>query len=344
MSGRQTSNKQNSGRGVPHSGRIPNNGRGNGQIRPPSTPTITQKPSNGHHSTTSVPALVNDLLGRTPTTSTTSSHQTSRVPATTGTNSMTSEQSRVQAEAALKSMEDTNRQTEIRRKAQNDAQLAQETYDNVLPENHDFTYMPDAYFNITSRDGFTFTKAMSPSFGGRSQVLMVDDLVCSPKLVMDPLSTAVISNHSNPVATSNMDRESLEYFILSNSRRHSAVHRPCVPGEIPWLKSPANERGYAQYQDIDHTTPYGRLTLEMCAIAQVDYNYYYRQATSLSSYHIPQTSLLPNPNAESEYVKTNHIFSHWVDGILTQFQTRYPRIFDCLLKPDPFNNQSVREL
>jgi hypothetical protein len=162
---------------------------------------------------------------------------------------------------------------------------------------------------------------------------MVDDLVCSPKLVMDPLSTAVISNHSNPVATSNMDRESLEYFILSNSRRHSAVHRPCVPGEIPWLKSPANERGYAQYQDIDHTTPYGRLTLEMCAIAQVDYNYYYRQATSLSSYHIPQTSLLPNPNAESEYVKTNHIFSHWVDGILTQFQTRYPRIFDCLKYP-----------
>jgi hypothetical protein len=46
MSGRQTSNKQNSGRGVPHSGRVPNNGRGNGQFRPPSTPTIPQKPSN----------------------------------------------------------------------------------------------------------------------------------------------------------------------------------------------------------------------------------------------------------------------------------------------------------
>jgi hypothetical protein len=136
-----------------------------------------------------------------------------------------------------------------------------------------------------------------------------------------------------------MDTDSLEYFILSNSRRHSAVYRPCIPGELPWLKSSANVRGYAQYQDIDHTTSHGRLTLEMCAIAQVDYNYYYCQATSLSSYLLPTTSLLSNPSADSEYVKTNHIFSQWVDGILSQFQTRYPRIFDCLLKPDQFNDQ-----
>ncbi len=40
MSGRQTSNKQNGGRGVPHSGRVPNTGRGNGQFRPPSTPLL----------------------------------------------------------------------------------------------------------------------------------------------------------------------------------------------------------------------------------------------------------------------------------------------------------------
>jgi hypothetical protein len=81
----------------------------------------------------------------------------------------------------------------------------------------------------------------------------------------------------------------------------------------------------------------------MCAIAQVDYHYFYRQATSLGSYQIPTTSLIPNPSSDSEYVKTNHIFSQWVDGILSQFQTRYPRIFDCLFKPDPFDDQSVRE-
>jgi hypothetical protein len=106
-----------------------------------------------------------------------------------------------------------------------------------------------------------------------------------------------------------MDHDSLEYFIMINSRIHSTVHRPCVPGELAWLKSPANTRGYNRYQDIDHTTPYGRLTLEMCAIACVDYNYTYRQATSLAGYSIPPTSLIPNPSSDSEYVKTNHIFT-----------------------------------
>jgi hypothetical protein len=81
-----------------------------------------------------------------------------------------------------------------------------------------------------------------------------------------------------------MNTDGLKYFIMSNSRRHTTVNRPSVPGEIAWLKSPANVRGYALYQDMDHTTPYGRLTLEMCAIAQVDYNYFYRQATRLPSY------------------------------------------------------------
>ncbi len=83
-------------------------------------------------------------------------------------------------------MEDTNRQIEIQRKTQADGQLraqaetlrlAQEVDDNFLTENQNFAYMPDAYFNITSRDGFTFSKAMSPSFSDRSLVMLVNDLV-----------------------------------------------------------------------------------------------------------------------------------------------------------------------
>ncbi len=175
---------------------------------------------------------------------------------------------------------------------------------------------------------------MSPSFGGRSQVMNVNDLVISPQVVLDSLSTTESIPHSNPIAPTNMDTDSLVYFIMSSSRWHTAVNRSCIPSELAWLKSPTNVLGYALYQDIDHTTVYGRLSLEMCAIAQqVDYHYFYRQATSLPCYH----------SSDSEFVKTNHIFSQWVDGILSQFQTRYPRIFDCLFKPDPFNDQSVRE-
>jgi hypothetical protein len=91
---------------------------------------------------------------------------------------------------------------------------------------------------------------MLPSFGGRSQVMRVDDLVKSPQLVLDPLSTAESFAHSNPIAPTNLDTNSLKYFIMSNSHRYTAVNRPCVPGNFAWLKSPANVRGYALYQDI----------------------------------------------------------------------------------------------
>ncbi len=108
---------------------------------------------------------------------------------------MTSKQARLQAETALKSMKETTHPTEIQRKTQANEQsrvqaetlrLAQDIDDNILNENHNFANMLDAYFNISSRDGlFTFSKAMSPSFGGRSQIMLVKDLVCSLKLVMD---------------------------------------------------------------------------------------------------------------------------------------------------------------
>ncbi len=92
MSSRQLSNKQNGGRGPSQNGRAPNNGRGNGQSRPQSTPTNTSQPSNGHHSTTSVPALVNNLLGRNFNSTTSSSAQTPRVPTSNGNPTAPSEQ------------------------------------------------------------------------------------------------------------------------------------------------------------------------------------------------------------------------------------------------------------
>jgi hypothetical protein len=167
MSGRQSSQKQNSGRGVPQSGRAPNNGRGNGQPRPQSTPTNTSNPSHGHHSTTSVPALVNNLLGRNSNSTTSSSAQTQRVPTSNGNPTAPSEQARQEAENAIKSVEESNRQAELQRKNRADdlsrtqaetLHLAQDTDDNVRHENQTFTYASDAHFNITSLDGFTFSK------------------------------------------------------------------------------------------------------------------------------------------------------------------------------------------
>jgi hypothetical protein len=102
MSGRQSSNKQNGGRGAPINGRAPNNGRGNGQPRPQSTPTNTPRSSNGHQPTANVPALVNDLLGRTPNSTTSSSAQIPRVTPTNGNPIAPSEQARQEAETAIK--------------------------------------------------------------------------------------------------------------------------------------------------------------------------------------------------------------------------------------------------
>ncbi len=140
MSGRQSSNKQNSGRGVPNDGRAPNNGRENGQPRPQFTPTTTSRPSNGHHTTTSTDAIVNNLLGRTSNSTTPSSAQTPRVPASNGNPTAPSEQARQQAETAIKSVEESNRQAEIQRKHRADEhsraqaetlRLAQEADDNA---------------------------------------------------------------------------------------------------------------------------------------------------------------------------------------------------------------------
>jgi hypothetical protein len=267
MSGRQSFNKQNSGRGAPNNDRAPNNCRGNDQSRPQSTPTTTSRSSNGHHTTTSTAAIVKNLLERSSNSSTSSSAQSPRVPASYGNITALSEQVRQQAEIAMKSVKESNRQAQIQQKTQADARtqaetlrLSQEADDNVLHENQNFPYAPDAYFNITTPDGFTFSKAMSPSFGGISHVMNVNELVKSPQLVLDSLFTTESMAHSNPIEPTNMDTESTKYFIMINSRRYSAVNHPCVPGELAWLKSSPNVRGYALYQDINHTTAYGRLT------------------------------------------------------------------------------------
>ncbi len=82
--------------------------------------------------------------------------------------------------------------------------------------------------------------------------------------------------------------------------------------------------------EIDHHTNYGRLTLEMCAVAQVEYHESYRSQTILFSHQIPQTGLIPNPSDDTEYIPTRHIFAQWIDDILAKFETRYPHILTCI--------------
>jgi hypothetical protein len=151
MSDRQSSYKQNGGRGVP------NNGRGNGQPRPQSTATTTSRPLNSHHSTTSTDAIVNNLLGRNSNSSRSSSAQTPWAPASHGNTTTLSKQYRQKAEAAIKSMKESNRQTELQGKNRADEhartqaetlRLAQEADDNILNENQNFMHTSDAHFNI----------------------------------------------------------------------------------------------------------------------------------------------------------------------------------------------------
>jgi hypothetical protein len=126
-------------------------------------------------------------------------------------------------------------------------------------------------------------------------------------------ATAVFDtvSDSDSVAFSlNTDINSLDYFLAITGGKQTR------PGEVAWVKSPANINGYHLYPAIDHNTSYGRLTLEMCAVAQVDYNGSYRTETILFSNQIDQTGLTPNPSDDSEYVPTRHIFAQWIDDIL----------------------------
>ncbi len=112
----------------------------------------------------------------------------------------------------------------------------------------------------------------------------MDDLTNSPHLLVD--STAIVDTitDSDSLASSlNTDINSLDYFLARSARRAHTTGAHTRPGEVAWVKAPANVNGYLLYPEIDHNTDYGRLTLEMCAVAQVDYHGSYRTQTILFS-------------------------------------------------------------
>jgi hypothetical protein len=116
----------------------------------------------------------------------------------------------------------------------------------------------------------------------------MDDLTNSPNLLVDASAIFDPITDSNSIVTSlNTDINSLDYFLARSARRAHTRGAHTRPGEEAWVKAPANVSGYLLYPEIDHNTNYGRLTLEMCAIAQVDYHGSYRTQTILFSHQIP---------------------------------------------------------
>jgi hypothetical protein len=158
----------------------------------------------------------------------------------------------------------------------------------------------------------------------------MDDLTNSPNLLVDSIAILDPITDSDSLASSlNTDINSLDYFLARSACRAHTTGAHTRPGEVAWVKAPANVNGYLLYPEIDHNTNYGRLTLEMCAIAQVDYEGSYRTQTILFSHQIPQ--IIPNPSDDAEYIPTRHIFAQWIDDILSKFETRYPHILTCIL-------------
>ena len=93
----------------------------------------------------------------------------------------------------------------------------------------------------------------------------MDDLTNSLNLLVD--STAIIIDSvtdSDSLASSlNTDINSLDYFLARSARRAHTTGAHTRPGEVAWVKAPANVNGYLLYPEIDHNTNYGRLTLMM---------------------------------------------------------------------------------
>jgi hypothetical protein len=98
----------------------------------------------------------------------------------------------------------------------------------------------------------------------------MDDLTNSPNLLVDATAVFDTITDSDSIASSlNTDINSLDYFLARSARRAHTSGTHTRPGEVAWIKTPANVSGYLLYPEIDYNTNYGRLTLEMCAVAQV---------------------------------------------------------------------------
>lgn len=77
-------------------------------------------------------------------------------------------------------------------------------------------------------------------------------------------STATFEVVTNSVASFlNTDVNSLNYFLFKAVRRAHTGGKHFKPGVTAWIKAFANVSDYHMYPEVDHSTDYGHLTLEM---------------------------------------------------------------------------------
>ncbi len=214
------------------------------------------------------------------------------------------EELRIQAERALKQQEADEREREERRRLDN------------------------RFYNP---GGSVFLNAQFTPNGDDRLDLTYNDLFHSPHFLN--ASRSFQGSHTSIAA----------YIPPSVSAQYSNERdTPPVAGKLAWALHPDQMNGHMLYQDIDPTTPYGALTIiEMCNIGSIDYKLNYRDHNHFAT-ALQTTSSLPNPLADSENVSTKHIFKKWVEDVLAKFQTRYPNVLLCILRPNPLNDPDVR--
>jgi hypothetical protein len=134
------------------------------------------------------------------------------------------------------------------------------------------TAIPHTPLNQESTNDFETTQSVDLSrFLQRedsTRFLSIQDLTSSPQLAISTMQGLYTSqqtiNKTNTLATSQIDPS----FSILDRLVQSGRHEIPQPGEYDWLYYPYNEGGFHQYPDIDRTSPYGLLTLEMCEVAK----------------------------------------------------------------------------
>lgn len=216
------------------------------------------------------------LAGDTNTNWTSNSRSNGSISFNTHTQS---EQAHIQADAALKGVKENNNRQRAERnnKAQPDArarvqaEALQKERKNLNHRNSidDLVNPVNHYFQLSSSIP-NFSYVQSPSFGAHSQsvTLSMEDLTNSSHLLVNSTAIFDVVTNADSIASSlNTDVNSLDYFLLKSAHCAHTGGKHTRPGEIARIKSPSNTFGYLLYPEIDHSTDYGRLTLEMCALS-----------------------------------------------------------------------------
>jgi hypothetical protein len=189
----------------------------------------------------------------------------------------------------------------------------------------------------------SFNTQFTPQ-GDPSLDLTCDDLFHSPHFLATSKASTTITdvsvvNRITPSVSAQLD--DLDAFLNTSRRYMDDADNAPIVGELAWATSPTNMKGHHLYQDIDPRTPYGAFTVEICNTGGINYRVNYRSATYFATTLMPSSSL-PQPSLDSEYVPTKYIFRPYVEDILKKFQTRFPNVLMCILRPDPLNDPDIR--